>query len=168
MSLFPKVNWKVEAGRFSSCQNCFPRRAENADRGVTTVKGKYGSSAGGAQGCYGEYLMSSLAHLFASSTYWVAKWIWTKSGAKLGFNSKNWNMLLKQKEDNTGVLIFPLLPKLAETMIFSQLEKTSVYALSLLFFQIMLIPLETQRLCWWWTFFLLLNLSKLFNAGPNF
>ena len=57
-------------------------------------------------------------------------------------------MLLKQKEDNTGVLIFPLLPKLAETMIFSQLEKTSVYALSLLFFQIMLIPLETQRLCW--------------------
>ena len=61
MSLFPKVNSKVEAGRVSSCQNCYPRRGENADRGV---KGKYGcSAAGGVQGCCNrKNLMSQFVH----------------------------------------------------------------------------------------------------------
>ena len=70
-------------------------------------------------------------------------------------------MLLQQPEDNTGVLIFPLLPKLAETMIFSQLEKT-ILSSCLLKSQTRIILQMVQL------FFPPLNLSKVFNAGPNF
>ena len=40
---------------------------------------------------------------------------------------------LKEKEGDTGVLIFPLLHKLAQTMIFSQLKETIVFVFSVLF-----------------------------------
>lgn len=59
---------------------------------------------------------------------------------------------LKEKEGDTGVLIFPLLHKLAQTMIFSQLEETIVFA-----------DYSWEVM----DFSPLLNLSKVFNTPSN-